>query len=215
MERNKLLCCLLLVMPAITYAAIIPVWRGNPNATHQLWTFSTDANPASPEYVSNPYGDPTAAVFDDDPVTMNWLYENRGHQGVWKTKGFVKIDMPNTDMTEPDTFKRILVQMIYDAGIDALGRPIDAWLRIATPADPLSPGIRPDFSRELPDGYRYSRWWLTLKPNPTEETIYLLPFYCNLYVDAIEIDTICIPEPATLSMLGLGALGSFLLRKRF
>jgi hypothetical protein len=58
----------------------------------------------------------------------------------------------------------------------------------------------------------YVTYDITLSPNPPEEVIVIQPAGCTTYIDEIVVDTICIPEPATLLMLGLGGLA--LLRKR-
>ena len=47
---------------------------------------------------------------------------------------------------------------------------------------------------------------------PVEETIFTIPHLCQLYVDEIVVDTLCVPEPMTLILLGLGSL--VLLRRR-
>ena len=39
-----------------------PPWRGKARTTFQSWTFDDDDNPALPEDVANPWGDPLAHI---------------------------------------------------------------------------------------------------------------------------------------------------------
>jgi len=203
--------CMLAVVAGSASALIIPpAWRGAPDTTFQLWTFDTPENPAEPTVVFNDYGDPTASI-NGDPLYQWWIPEDRGHYGVWKTEGDITMHIPNTP--NPNPLKIIVVQMIYDAGVDQTGASVDAWLRVEANNE-ITTGIAPDISTDLGDGYKYSLWKIFIQPNPTEESVIAIPFYCNLYVDAIAVDTICIPEPATLAMLGLGSAMMFIRRKK-
>ena len=54
-----------------------------------------------------------------------------------------------------------------------------------------------------------------IEPNPNEESIQIKPRDCTIYIDEIVIDTICIPEPASMAMLlGTSGLLAFI-RRRF
>jgi hypothetical protein len=62
--------------------------------------------------------------------------------------------------------------------------------------------------------YRFSLW-AEFQPNPPwEEKVYTLSSSTgNIYLDSLHVATECIPEPATICLLGFGAL-SLLRRKR-
>lgn len=193
--------CMVAVVSAVSFGNFIPIFGGVPGSTHQVWEFNTDANPAVPDVVNNPNGDPLATIEASDPSEMEWIAEDRGHVGVWGIMGDLKLYIPNTDNTDPGSSKTIIIQMIYDAGAGS-----DAWIRYSADGQPLSTGIAPTLTEDLGDGYTYGLWEFEISPNPTEEVIYALPFYCDLFVDSISVDTICVPEPATMAILGLGSL---------
>jgi len=64
--------------------------------------------------------------------------------------------------------------------------------------------------------YTHIVYDLTLKPNPSDEKIYIQPMYCQIYIDEIVIDTICVPEPSSVLLLAVGAAGIavLILRRR-
>ena len=183
-----------------------PSWRGEPGTTYQHWCFDVEQNPALPEMVDNDYGTPTATVHLPNPWTVFWLPEHHGHQGVWKVSEFVEIFIPNTP---PNMAKDIRIQMTYSDGTAT----DDPWLRYQVPGGPILTAAPPVHTELLPDGvYELSIWEIHIEPNPPEETIVILPPFCELYIDEIVIDTRCIPEPGTVCLLGLGVLA--FLRKR-
>lgn len=199
--RGMFVLCAIVVISASSFAGFVPDWRGDLGSTYQEWQFNTGENPTAPDIDENSYGFPEAKIGAGDPSGMEWLSSDRGHDGVWKTDGYIELYIPNAPNNAPDSYKIIFIQMIFDAGANS-----DAWVRYSADGLPLSPGIAPIESVDLGDGYRYGLWKIEITPNPTEETIYTLPFYCDLFADSIIVDTICIPEPATMAILGLGSL---------
>jgi len=157
--------------------------------------------------VFNPYGIPTTAILGNFPGT-DWYVSDpfgRDEYGIWVTESWIEVYVPNTGDTAPGTWKEIILQMTHDAG--ALYNYV---ARIST--DPDAKELTLLEATLLPSGYMYARWGITIEPNPTGETIYIQPSFCSLYVDEIVVDTICIPEPATIALLGLGGL--ILLKRR-
>ena len=68
---------------------IVPPWRGNDGTTYQEWRFDTNENPAFPEDVENPYGNPSAEITVGD-FGEGWFHELPGlgsKTGFWDIGG--------------------------------------------------------------------------------------------------------------------------------
>ena len=115
------------------------------------------------------------------------------------------LDIPNTDNTDPETYKIVQLQMTYSV----TGGPY-ANLRFFANGG-LSDYIVPVSTVDLGNDWMSSVWEFTIEPNPEYELISLAPYECTMYIDEIVVDTICVPEPATLCLL---AFGGFMLRRK-
>ena len=58
----------------------------------------------------------------------------------------------------------------------------------------------------MPNGYLHDTYSIILRPNPLLEEIDMFSIQCEIYVDEVVVDTICIPEPSMICLLSLGAL---------
>jgi hypothetical protein len=69
----------------------------------------------------------------------------------------------------------------------------------------------------LVDENTWCQYWTTtvwkwrVEPNPTDE---MFRIRGDILVDQLVIDTICAPEPGTMFLLGLAALGTLIRRRR-
>ena len=92
MNEASLVCWLALLAPApLVLAADLapPTWRGQPGTAYQSWSFNTDANPAAPEAMQNPYGSATADITVGF-LGSGWLSELEGlgtATGFWDLGG--------------------------------------------------------------------------------------------------------------------------------
>ena len=192
-----------------------PPWqRGAPGTTTQNWTFPTDANPAVPTSDNNPYGDPMLTINgngENDTFWMELGYPSgywtinyntylgssiaavipdsltAGTKTVWTQLTWSSCKPPN--LAVPPTV------MVIDDGVDYPGEFISSTLLVDT-STTLS------ISQDPPI---YDSVFATSLPNnPPSETVVITG---TLQVSELVIDTECVPEPSTLVLLGMGALG--------
>lgn len=183
-----------------------PPWRGDPGTTFQHWTF--DAPPLDPymippDFNGNPFGEPY--IVDSWGGSGYWYDQFEGRQGVEHFWWDFWIDLPN-DPT-PRDWKDILIQFTYyedDPVTWDHGTPVidDVFI----PAGWYDAWMLQEFS--LGGGWYYSQWYIHIEPNPDFESIHIIASdgFSELTFDQIVIDTICIPTPASLGLLGLGGL---------
>jgi hypothetical protein len=181
-----------------------PPWQrsSDPNlrTTFQDWTFSTQTNPTPPDVsVSNPYGTPSATI-----TGGTWTAVHDNHVGVWTlgvvANGYIDVVVPNAP-DHRDWVKEVWTQITWAP--EPEGTPtvlVDGHTGQLMETTPL-PGTT---------GWYHSTWFTTLPYNPESETIHISG---TIDVGEIVVDTRCVPEPATLSMLVLGGLGVITRRK--
>ena len=215
LKKSILALAVLLLGISTASATIIhdtaPSWRGNPNTTYQAWGFDNDNSPADLDINVNPYGAPMATITGIDPplgppnfIPPNtyWKDYDNGHQGVWHVHNepgdSIQIYIPNNPVPNPE--KIIWLQMTYYASGETGAEP-----EYFTFPDNVSVDL---VSKTLLDAHYYyhSIWEITIQPNPVEEWIIVQPRDCTLYCDEIVVDTICIPEPLSIVLLGFGGL---------
>ena len=185
----------------VTVALAVPVWRtnppGQPPTTYQEWTFDDSDNPALPEVVSNLYGMPTATLSGEPDYTFGWYKTYDGHNGVWHAEFLdLILKIPNREIS--DGYKEIWITVTYQGNLDTASvTPIPPGENVIYLGQTVT--RKDNFWKESVIGWR-------LEPNPWSEIICLGFRGTGGSIDSVIAETICIPEPATLAMLGLGAL---------
>ena len=207
-------------VPAMAGRNAPPPWQGGPLWYHAEWTYFTNLDVTGEPPDSENWQD------DTDPAT--YLYDgfdthlDFDHANGWEPTG--SAENPNDKFWNPDRDARFAANVIN--WVDWMP---EKWLRVeifavdggngpltitgVTGYGPVSGGD-PHVAQlvgHVPIGNNnfYEDWIIT--PNPDWEQIeFFLPQ--GTKVDAIYIDTISVPEPATLSLLAVGLL--VLLKRR-
>ncbi len=200
MKKLIAVCLVTLLTGSMAFAnqVVIPPWRGANGSTYQAWEFNTGGVPpviVPPDDVYNPYGDPELTV----KTPFGW--EN----GAWALSGEMDIYLPNRQVV--DGWKEIWIQLTWKpAGLDP-SKSLPDQPNVAVTPFVFATWYRDDY--DMPDDWIVSLYKIEMWPNPLEEWITVKG---DIWVDELIIDTICIPEPASMLMLGLGGLA--LMRKR-
>jgi len=205
MKKRVLILAVAVALFVAAPASAALWWNpGDPGSTHQEWTFDDADNPAAPEVDQNPFGTASATIssgpYDPDP---EWYADWLGRQGVWQGEEMnIWVGIPNRRLEEP--YKEIWVEVIYDGTITAAE---------VSPYFPTQPAVVSITSlgstiTNINDDWKKIVMGWRVEPNPYSEAI-CMDFTGG--VDSLTVDTICIPEPATICLLGLGCL---LLRRR-
>lgn len=184
-----------------------PEWRGLPGSTYQKWEFSTsDLLPLADSY-DNPYGTPTVM----EAIEGRWFNQFSDHQGVWGSPT-IRFEVANDSETLNDSKYR--VQIFWNPSTLT---PVYLNMYVCD-----SLGFGPVLQADIVDRHQDSSWSsytfeVTAAPFDSVPVVYCEGrssdgSLVRAHVDEVIIDTIVIPEPATLALIGLGGL--LLRRKR-
>jgi hypothetical protein len=206
-----------------------PSWSGDDGTTFQQWSFSKrHCGPQLPDagWV-NEFGTPQLSVYDS-----TWSNKVDGHKGVWKFNSLSSemiIDIPNSP--ESRLVKEIWVELTWEAADTrncvpwwkaAYNRNCIPWWEAAgtrnhIPDQPIIGVWADHFEKELMGEKQIDNKWtaslykITIWPNPSAEQITING---DIRLDKVVVDTICIPEPATLGLLIGGALMAIRRRRK-
>lgn len=210
MKKLLLIICVILVLGRVStvQAAVVPPWRGNVGSTYQEWSFSTGDSISAPDDGGNgnPYGTPSLSA-SPGRNGEGWINFLGQRQGIWGLSGQIDAIIPNRPGPFPE--KEIWVWLRWKSQGD-LDPFLPEWPIVD--ASPYTDMEKHYIEESIEaDGWVNSRFEITIWPNPDQELIFVKG---DIYVDHLIIDTICIPEPATVLLLGLGGLVGVMRRRR-
>ena len=193
-----------------------PIWRGLPGSTSQEWDFLTgDITPDAPmDYLpdgqevpyDNPYGGALAWYY---PGTgQHWWPELDGRIGVLPLSGAIYLDIWNTP--EPNPLKEIRLQITWQQQV--MGEaPVILFDHFEPGSEPFEGQVVDEVTMPLEGDWQHTTFDLTIMPNPFFETIRIGG---AIDVDQIVVDTICIPEPSSITLLLCGLASLIVWRRR-
>jgi len=203
------------IFSVLAQADFVPDWRGMDGTTYQQWSFDTESpNPVLPEISENDYGLPTA----DITVTTfgsGWLDTLLGlgtQSGVWDVgpAGSIVVDLP-AQVTAPGTYTEVWIQVVYFEDLGFFPAPNITMSSGQLQADQSQTQI---VESTIPSGdwvLQKSVWYLDASA-PIEQITISADLNFSSIIDKVIVDTIVVPEPATMGLLLLGSV--ILLRKK-
>jgi hypothetical protein len=212
MVRKLLLVVLILgvVSPALGDDLIPPPWdRFTPNTVYANWGFDTPGDNgiyvAEDFWQFSTFDDPYIDTFFGDAI---WLDQYEGRDGVLNPfeGDYLQVHLDNYDCFNP--IKYVFLQITWWTDAFLGDQPIPEVFDAYSPhgdVDWSDAELTDEF--ELGDGWMYSRWSIEIWPNPEWEWINIYPAMDgDMFIDQIVIDTLCIPAPGALVLLGLASV---------
>jgi len=213
------LCISLLCMSVVSSACVVinnglnppfsdlnpPSWRGQDGSTFARWEFTDSSLTPQWDEGRNYYGQTIINVY---PASgHSWVEQKNGAIGIWPLCGRIVVDIDNRPTEGPE--KWIQIQLVWTPKY-GVAKP---GISITDNQNLKRTGFVPSIEMSMPDRlqWTYSVYNVIWPYNPTKERIEI---FNSIYVDALIIDTLCLPEPSTYCILAAGAVFFYRVRKK-
>jgi len=207
----KVITCVMIglflaALPAIADDIQPPWWRGQISTTSQMWEFLSPGQPTPPDGPA-PGGQPPLAGTMTYVEGGTWQPTYGGRGGVWYVPepGAGYMDVWVTNHNPPNLVKMVQVQITWTAE----GTTAGPWIYGIDPPPSLPPTVLAEVPLE--GAWKETTFYFEIRPNPAQEQFFIGG---GIMVDELVVDTWCIPEPATLSLLALGGLAAIRRRRK-
>lgn len=222
MKRAALVLLVLGFLVSVAGADYVdpPGWENDPYFTHQSWDFLSDAHIAPPD------GQPAAVTPDYPSAKVNsnatWTTAYGSGDGGWlfdypveltPIGPLVSLYIPN--VADPNRTKEIWVQVSLEGSFELDSSANVAFLGVV-PNESTWENWTYITPHEVSSDYfdvEHNRLRVTaridIRPQPQYELIYIslgVPYGEHIFIDEIDVDTRCVPEPSALAAILAGGL---------
>jgi hypothetical protein len=203
-----------------------PEWRDDPRSYHaewHSWTGILDDPSVAPDFWRwgpgyDPYPSSPFFYWYWDPDYFEFLNNYRGRQNVIHTYDSTPGYMFLPNFSGGD-YKKVRLQITY-YNVEGWGPGFFEFK--AAEGDSFSPVTHEVFeSFDHGDGWHTAAYDFEIHPNPDYEWItfgydenLVYPGGSPAVITQIVVDTICVPEPATMGLLGIGAIAMLIRSKK-
>ena len=201
---------LIIIMAVVALAAVNAsatigagnrIWeRGDAGSTWQEWDFNSEV---TGDYIADRFDNPYGSDFPYANVSASWDSEYSEYN---LGGGDIVLSIENAETANP--YKWVQIQLLdwmpYEDNYDEYPVMDIFWI---SPEDYFGEESIELVYVDAADEFNITLLF-EIQPNPVWEEITISG---DWYVGQVIVDTICIPEPATMCLLGLGGL---LLRRR-